>query len=107
MKSFDPIIFKHLKALQKMNNRELDELQLDFSVVTSDMGLVRVSFFFNSNSSEFLLILFHQRKISECEPETKRIEISGYCRECARICSSLRQLSFETKGELLFTYLII
>uniref|UniRef100_A0A1I7U5J7 HECT-type E3 ubiquitin transferase n=1 Tax=Caenorhabditis tropicalis TaxID=1561998 RepID=A0A1I7U5J7_9PELO len=41
MKSFDPLIFKHLKALQKMNDKELDELQLDFSIVTSDVGLVR------------------------------------------------------------------
>ncbi|CAL2031687.1 unnamed protein product [Caenorhabditis brenneri] len=41
MKSFDPLIFKHLKTLQKMSEPELEELQLDFSVVTSDMGLVR------------------------------------------------------------------
>ena len=44
MKSFDPLIFKNLKVLQKMSEHELDELQLDFSVVTSDVGLVRVSF---------------------------------------------------------------
>ncbi|CAI2339846.1 unnamed protein product [Caenorhabditis sp. 36 PRJEB53466] len=41
MKSFDPLIFKHLKDLLKLNEHELEELQLDFSVVTSDMGLVR------------------------------------------------------------------
>ncbi|PIC44589.1 hypothetical protein B9Z55_004907 [Caenorhabditis nigoni] len=41
MKSFDPLIFKNLKALQTTSERELDELQLDFSVVTSDVGLVR------------------------------------------------------------------
>ncbi|KAF1764941.1 hypothetical protein GCK72_004892 [Caenorhabditis remanei] len=41
MKSFDPLIFKNLKVLQKMSENELDELQLDFSVVTSDVGLVR------------------------------------------------------------------
>ncbi|UMM16628.1 hypothetical protein L5515_013563 [Caenorhabditis briggsae] len=41
MKSFDPLIFKNLKALQTTSEQELDELQLDFSVVTSDVGLVR------------------------------------------------------------------
>uniref|UniRef100_A0A8R1I1T2 HECT-type E3 ubiquitin transferase n=1 Tax=Caenorhabditis japonica TaxID=281687 RepID=A0A8R1I1T2_CAEJA len=41
MKSFDPLIFKNLKNLLKLEENELEDLQLDFSVVTDDMGLVR------------------------------------------------------------------
>ncbi|CAI5440608.1 unnamed protein product [Caenorhabditis angaria] len=41
MKSFDPILFKHLRSLTEFSNQELDDLQLDFSVVTDEFDEIK------------------------------------------------------------------